>query len=183
MAAVFDNLNSGVRLVGYGGEQEIEPAALEKLIGRNKLFSIINIGGLTLGLAVAMLILIFVRGELDYDDWVADGEQIARLESIWPIAGREALNFSKSTPPSSVALKEYFPNEIESITRIRYLEVDLVKDDQVFTEHVNFVSRDFLKIFNLTSVSGNLQSMFSNNLSAIIGRKDNNCIVFNSKVF
>jgi putative ABC transport system permease protein len=137
-------------------------------IGRNKLFSIINIGGLTLGLAVAMLILIFVRGELDYDDWVADGEQIARLESIWPIAGREALNFSKSTPPSSVALKEYFPNEIESITRIRYLEVDLVKDDQVFTEHVNFVSRDFLKIFNLTSVSGNLQSMFSNNLSAII---------------
>ncbi|MCW8926213.1 MAG: ABC transporter permease, partial [Xanthomonadales bacterium] len=56
-----------------------------------KLYAMINIGGLAIGLAVCILILLFVRDELSYDDWIPDRERIFKLELTIPIPGRDTL--------------------------------------------------------------------------------------------
>src|SRR5450631_3495445 len=46
---------------------------------RNKVYSFINITGLSLGLACAMLIILYVKDEVSYDRFHANAKQIYRL--------------------------------------------------------------------------------------------------------
>ena len=41
-------------------------------LARHKLYSVINITGLAVGLACVIFVLLFIRDELSYDKWVPD---------------------------------------------------------------------------------------------------------------
>ena len=55
---------------------------------RHKLYSIINIAGLTVGLACAIFIILFVRDELSYDKWIPGAENLYRVEVTFRIPGQ-----------------------------------------------------------------------------------------------
>ena len=57
----------------------------------HKLYSAITIGGLALGLAACLLILLFVRDEVSYDKWLPNAERIAKLEITFSVPGREPM--------------------------------------------------------------------------------------------
>ena len=48
---------------------------------RHKLYGFINIAGLAVGLACAIFIILYLRDELSYDKWIADSENIWRVET------------------------------------------------------------------------------------------------------
>ena len=48
---------------------------------RHKLYSFINIAGLTVGLACAIFIILFVRDEVSYDKWIPGSENLYRVEA------------------------------------------------------------------------------------------------------
>lgn len=60
-------------------------------IGRDKLFSLINLGGLAASLSACLLIFLFVWSELNFDNWVTDGERIYRVEATYSPMGREPV--------------------------------------------------------------------------------------------
>ena len=47
---------------------------------RHKLYSFINIAGLSVGLLAAILIILYVRDQLSYDTWIAGTAHLYRLE-------------------------------------------------------------------------------------------------------
>ena len=47
---------------------------------RHKLYSVINIAGLAVGLACVLFIILFARDELSYDKWIPDTANLYRLE-------------------------------------------------------------------------------------------------------
>ena len=49
-------------------------------VARHKLYSFISVVGLTVALASAILILLFVRDQLSYDGWIPDTASLYRLE-------------------------------------------------------------------------------------------------------
>ena len=51
---------------------------------RHKLYSFINIAGLTVGLTCAIFIILFVRDELSYDKWIPGTDNLYRVE--WTVA-------------------------------------------------------------------------------------------------
>ena len=51
---------------------------------RHKLYSFINIAGLTVGLTCAIFIILFVRDELSYDKWIPGTENLYRVGSHVP---------------------------------------------------------------------------------------------------
>ena len=73
-------------------------------LSNHKLYAVINIGGLASGLAACILILLFVRDELSYDDWIPDAERIFKIEVTIPIAGRDPLLLGQ-VPPAIVCIK------------------------------------------------------------------------------
>jgi len=136
-------------------------------LATNRLYSAINIGGLALGLAACILILLFVRDELSYDDWIPQGERIYKLELTIPIPGRDTLKIGQIPPAVAPAMEAYFPDRIENTTRVLQEDAVLGGNDRFFSERISFVDADFFKVFDLEMVSGN-RDVISNSTHDIL---------------
>src|ERR1700721_2195559 len=86
-------------------------------IARHRLYSVINIAGLTVGLACAIFIILFLRDELSYDAWVPGSENLYRVESSWHLPGRDS-DFETQVPfPAMPAMLAEIP-EVTSATHL-----------------------------------------------------------------
>lgn len=55
---------------------------------KNSMFSAINIFGLSIGLMSCILIMLFVREEMGFDQWIKNSEQIVRLHTAYKNTGQ-----------------------------------------------------------------------------------------------
>ena len=81
---------------------------------KNKLFTAINIAGLALGLACALLIIFHVRQELDYDKGFSNADRIFRVTMQG--RGEGAQNWAATAFPTGTAMQEEFP-EVAAMVR------------------------------------------------------------------
>lgn len=82
-------------------------------LSRNKVFSGINILGLSLGMALAVLIAVFIKNEFSYDHWMEDSEYTYRVYRNWggngtiftppPLANRLARDYPEIVHASGFA--------------------------------------------------------------------------------
>jgi len=121
----------------------------------HKLYAVINIGGLTVGLAACVLIFLFVRDELSYDDWIPHAGQVYKIELTIPIPGRDTLKMGQVPPAIAPSMEAYFPEQIEDTTRVLQIDSVVGFGDRFFNERISFVDADFFKVFDLEVVSGN----------------------------
>jgi len=139
-------------------------------IAGNRLYSLINIGGLALGLAACVLILLFVRDELSYDDWIPDAERIFKIELTIPIPGRDTLKMGQVPPAIAPAMEQYFPEYIEDSTRVQQEDGILGANDRFFRERISFVDVDFFNVFDLEMVSGNRDAIATSTSAILINQ-------------
>src|SRR5215207_8059182 len=100
----------------------------------NKLFSFINVFGLAVGLASAILIGLYVVDELSYDSYHPDVDRLYRLSrDIYPRENFEGLYLATIPPRAADLLLEDYPG-IEQIARTRAGTGLLARDDQSFYE-------------------------------------------------
>jgi putative ABC transport system permease protein len=119
---------------------------------KNKAYSVINFVGLTCGLALAMLILVYVRSELSYDQFHTKADRIYRIKYTAP----NGLELASSPPPIAPVMHEYFP-EVERAARVygRNVSIARANQDDVFEESgVFFVDSSFTDIMTLEFVKG-----------------------------
>ncbi len=123
---------------------------------RNRVYTFINVIGLSLGIAVFMLILLFVHHELSYDKGQRKAQRICKLD----IGG----NFS-TVPPLATVLKNQFP-EIENVTRISVDNTAYIlpvsksgrEMNAIKIKNVYYADSSFFNIFNYRVIEGNLQT-------------------------
>ena len=72
--------------------------------------------GLAVGLATCILISLFVRDELSFDQHWAGAERIHRINTTINVPGREPFVTVVAQGPIKAALENYFPEEIEAVT-------------------------------------------------------------------
>jgi len=122
---------------------------------KNKGFTAINIVGLAIGMAAAILIMLWVRSEFTYDRFYSKTDQIyaVGIKDVW---GGEIVKHFYTPKPMAAALKTDFP-EINNVARVNkgtgFLltrgEIKLSKEQGVF------VDSTFLKIFDYKVLAGN----------------------------
>src|SRR5687767_10170753 len=125
--------------------------AIRNLVN-NKLYSAINIGGLAVGLAACLLILLFVRDELSYDRWLPNAERVAIVESTFFVPGRDKLQFAGAPGPMKKPLEEDFSSDIERAVRIFTDELPVRAGDRQLLGELNFVDPGFFQVFDLPMV-------------------------------
>ena len=81
---------------------------------RNPKISIINIGGLAIGLACAIILYLYVTSEFGYDAYYKNADRIYRVYTHLSLNGAES-NSAKSSPPVADALRVHFPEVQASI--------------------------------------------------------------------
>jgi putative ABC transport system permease protein len=120
---------------------------------RNKGFSIINISGLAIGMASAMLILLWIGDELSYDNFYPKRD---RLYQAWNRdRGNEGINCWNVTQKIlGPTLKRDYP-EIEKTTRVNWDEALLLTYGEKKLNIVgNMVDPDFLTMFDFPFLKG-----------------------------
>src|SRR5688572_24647817 len=98
---------------------------------KNKAFTLINLIGLTIGLASTLLIGLFVFDELSYDKQYADADRIYRVSREW---APDNLFVAANAPQVAALLKQDFP-EVEQSARMFGGQVLLSRDDVAFYEN------------------------------------------------
>lgn len=136
---------------------------------RYKLYSSINVGGLSIGLAACLLIFLFVQNELSYDKWLPDSERIYRLEGKYIGEGGEPDNPMALSPgPLSKPLQANFGSMIETSTRMLTEEFLITQGDVKYLDSVNLVDDTFFDVLDLPMVSGDRSMMFEDFKSVVI---------------
>src|SRR3954462_16008551 len=80
---------------------------------KRKVFSLINLFGLATGMAICLLLVLYVQNEFGYDNFQERGDQIYRLALERKYPGRSA--FLGYIPKSiGQAIKKEFPEVLES---------------------------------------------------------------------
>jgi putative ABC transport system permease protein len=124
-------------------------------LARNKTFSIINIFGLSFGLTCCLLMIIYIRNELDFDRFHKNASNIYRVSLS------EYLNLGgyATTPlPIGPALKTQMP-EVKMMTRINFQDRYLVKyEDKEYFEQLCFADENFFNIFSFPFLAGDPES-------------------------
>jgi putative ABC transport system permease protein len=133
--------------------------ALRNII-RHKLYSVINIAGLAVGLACAILIMLFVRDELSYDKWIPGSDKLYRVETTYHVPNRSDIVTAQITMPLTVAMRDQIP-EVRSQTRFVRQGMTMIAGDRRFSEQVGTVDPNFLQVIALPLVSGDPRTVLS----------------------
>ena len=72
---------------------------------RHKLYGVINIAGLAVGLACAIFIILYLRDELSYDRWVPDSENVYQVGSSFHFPGKTSDFVSAAPFVATVAMQ------------------------------------------------------------------------------
>ncbi len=89
--------------------------ALRRLF-KNKVFSLINISGLSLGIAVSLLLWQYIHQERSYDQFHTDHERIFRITTHWGDDPQSDI-YATSPPPLRNAIQAEIP-EVEQVARM-----------------------------------------------------------------
>jgi putative ABC transport system permease protein len=125
---------------------------------KNKLFSVINILGFTLGISSVILILLFVFSELSYDRYNDKADRIYRL-CIKAMIGNTPINQTWSSARNFREMKARYP-EIENGVKLVDLDNAFVRaGERTFTEpSVIFADSTLFEVFTLPMVAGDFRN-------------------------
>ncbi|MGN6532659.1 MAG: ABC transporter permease [Ginsengibacter sp.] len=122
---------------------------------KNKVFSFINIMGLTVGMTACFLIFLYVKFELSYDSFHTKADRIYRVVSDIKTP-TEVLHASGPAWAVAPNAKDEFP-EIESFVRIVSGDNVLIRKGDIKFEETNAAWADsaFFKVFDFKLLKGN----------------------------
>jgi putative ABC transport system permease protein len=123
-------------------------------LNTSRLFTGINVLGLSISIAVFLALMSYVQYHLSFDDFYEDGDRIYRLEYKEFREGQAILETAKSHSRTALVMSDYVP-EVEAVTRT-YHERAYVWNENVrlVDQEMLFVDSSFCKVFNLKMISG-----------------------------
>src|SRR5688572_1708090 len=137
---------------------------------RNKGFSFINITGLAIGMAAAVLILLWVQDERSYDQFHDNKERIYEVWNKVPFDGKIRSWNSVPEPVANAVVKDL--PEVELAVRVDNGDNSLlsVGDKKIIVEG-NIVDSGFLRMFSFPMLQGNPSTALNDMHSVVITQK------------
>lgn len=137
---------------------------------RNKTYSLLNILGLSVGMAVAVLIMLWVVDELTYDRFHTKIDRIFRLHQHQRYDG-QMFTFYSMPPVLALDLKENFP-EIKRVIRTNWGdEAMLSLGEKQFYEQGLAVDTTFFEVFTFPLAEGDMKEALVNPYSIVISQE------------
>ncbi|MCK4646329.1 MAG: ABC transporter permease [Candidatus Aminicenantes bacterium] len=140
-------------------------------IWRHKVYSLINILGLAIGIALCILILVYVQDELSYDSFHEKADRIYRIAQLEDHDG-ELLHYMRIGPGITEKMKIDFPEAAEKTVRLLPAgEVWTKFGDKLFREDRVYVADEtFFDIFSFEFISGDKETALKEPNSIVINK-------------
>ena len=142
------------------------------ILVRNKFFTSINILGLSLGITVCLLIMMYIVNELSYESFQKNKNDIYRIALEWGTESNKMI-FAGCMPALALAIDSQIP-EVESTARIRidYKAVFRNRENQeINEENLFFADKDVFRIFSFNMIAGDTKNALVDPFSIVISKK------------
>ncbi|HXB34151.1 MAG TPA: ABC transporter permease [Puia sp.] len=135
---------------------------------KSKFYSLINMAGLTVGLAVGILILLWVNDERSFNGFNSQEADIYRVElfggtgaskQIWPLIPSPMGTFAKAELPQVVEQARIFESDLTTY---------FYGDKSFLGEKARFIDPSFFSVFDFPLVEGNASQPFTDVHSVVI---------------
>jgi putative ABC transport system permease protein len=120
---------------------------------RSKAHSAINIVGLSLGIAVCILITLFVKDEWTFDNFHSKADRIYRVYAREDWGENQQFSSANTPFPMGPALKDNLP-EVEYQVRLNKVGAQVKVGDNTYPETLDVAGKDFFKVFDFKLVKG-----------------------------
>lgn len=139
-------------------------------IKKSKIYSLVNIFGLAIGMSCCFLIFLYVQHEFSYDRFHDKTDQIYRITTEWQLEGQAQIHQTTAAPVAP-ALMNDFP-EVQNAARVNRTSAIIYHKGQSFVERrVYLVDPSFFDIFNFPLVRGDPKTALRNPHSIILTEK------------
>lgn len=139
---------------------------------KHRSYTVVNIVGLAIGLATCILIVLFVRDELSYDQFNKNANRIYRINTNARVNGADFKD--RLTPaPLGLAMKQDFP-AIENMVRLKYQGNVMINcGNQIYNEsNCYWADSTLFQVFTLPLIEGDSRTALASP----------NCIVISESV-
>ncbi len=137
---------------------------------KNKGYSMLNIGGLAVGIACAGLILLWVEDELTFNHYFSNRDNLYKIKDRQTYDG-QTFTFDATPGPLAKGMKSEIPG-IKNTARSTWDDFLLFSlGDKTIYERGNFVDAPFLTMFQLQFIEGNAKDAFTQLHSLVISEK------------
>lgn len=137
-------------------------------IKKNKIFSLINILGLSIGISACLLITQYVMHERSYDNFHNKKERIFRMQQDRFDKGTLSNQWAYGCSAIGQALKENFP-EVEEYVRMRGGAEVLSYGDVFFKEEkAYYASEAFFKVFSYKLLKGDVEEVLKRPFTIVL---------------
>lgn len=141
-----------------------------RTIWRNKSFAVINIAGLSVGLACCMLIFLYTMDEVSYDRFNVNAAKIYHLVVDLKSTDGQVHKFSRTGDMPGPSFKRQIP-EVEDFVRIHGTMFTVKRGEEVFDQPGLFVDSNFFSVFTAPMRYGRPENALTDPHSVVLSEE------------
>ena len=137
-------------------------------IKKHKGYSLINIAGLTVGMACCFMIMVYVQYELSYDTFHEKAQYIFRIQKQYPRGDTSVITFG----PLASAITAEYPEVVQAV-RIEHrdeYEVAVRFQNKSYYERGFYVDKNFFDMFSYNIFQGDTKTALAEPYSLVISK-------------
>ena len=138
---------------------------------KSKTYSVLNIMGLSVGMACFILIALYVKFELSYDNYHENADNIYRVAQHLREGNAQEGNFLLANTRMALApeLRKNFPEIAHAVRLFDDIFVNLsIEDNNFFEEKIFFADEDVFKVFTFNFIKGDPETALRDPYSIVL---------------
>lgn len=137
---------------------------------KNKGYSFLNIFGLAIGIACASLIFLWVENEVNYNDYFSNKDHLYKIKNHQTY-DENTFTFGATPGPLASGIETEIPGIKNTARSSIGNQILFSVDDKNLNEQGNYVDPEFLSMFQLKFLHGDISTAFSQLHSVVISEK------------
>ena len=132
---------------------------------KNKVYTLINVFGLAMGMACTIIIILYVIDELSFENQHQQGDNIYRVITLGKVGDNE-INTANASLPIGGVMKQEFPFIKQFVRVKRGSNMSVIHEKDAYNEHrFYFVDSNVAEVFTIPFVRGNPETDASRSLN------------------
>lgn len=133
----------------------------------NKLFSMINILGLAIGIACCSIIFLYVNFEMSYDDYHQNSDRIYRITTLLKDPKKQD-HFAPTSPTMAVRIKTNFPEVSKYFRMNESKSMITYQDKKIYDTKIKYADSTFFDFYSFKIVEGQSKNALTNPYTIVL---------------
>jgi putative ABC transport system permease protein len=144
-----------------------------RALAKNKTYAFINIFGLAIGLAACLMLLLYVRYERSYDEWLPNAENVYQVQTHFTAPDTGETNHAQMSPyVAGTTLENDFPQIERRVYVLNAQPVVLRNGEALPTENVMFADGLFFDVLQIPLVRGDPRTALRETGSVVLSESE-----------